>query len=264
MAKEKRKIVTSYENELLQNFFKELIKFQCRNPAMDVDFENFFKVNTRSAEHLIIDFSFSVRVPNGVVSNRLLRDFFGLDYPLVLRVKNDLRVAMAQSTQSKEHEVTPIKAEFFSSQNEGRLCNRSFCDFIIHSEIRGGLEEYKDPYSTSSMQLWETLKQRLKSSVRQIWNMDVELIRISWKMNPMNIILRLSKPNGENITENQKKQVKDILNEIEFDRLADLNFTAEGRNDTAQVIAGFRSTFQVKMFRSLGCMERHDIMLFVS
>lgn len=46
-------------------------------------------------------------------------------------------------------------------------------------------------------------------------------------MNPMNIILRLSKPNGENITENQKKQVKDILNEIQFDRLADLNFTAE-------------------------------------
>ena len=109
----KDKIVTSYENELLQNFFKELIKFQCRNTAMDVDFENFFKVNTRSVEHLITDFSFSVRVPNGVVSNRLLRDFFGLDYPLVLRAKNDLRAAMAQSTQSKVHEVTPIKAEFF-------------------------------------------------------------------------------------------------------------------------------------------------------
>lgn len=62
--------------------------------------------------------------------------------------------------------------------------------------------------------------------------MDVELIRISWKMNPMNITVRLSKQNGENITEKEKEEVNDILNENGFHGLANFNFLAEGRNDT--------------------------------
>lgn len=62
--------------------------------------------------------------------------------------------------------------------------------------------------------------------------MDVELIRISWKMSPMNITVRLSKQNGENITEKEKEEVKDILNENGFHGLANFNFLAEGRNDT--------------------------------
>ena len=111
------------------------------------------------------------------------------------------------------------------------------------------------------MRLWETLKQRLVSRVSKAWNMDVELIRMNWKMNPMSITLRLSKPNGENITEKEKEEVKDILNENGFHGSANCNFPAEGRNDTTQVNSRFRSTFQVKMFRSFSDMEGHDVML---
>ena len=38
---EQEKIVILDESELLQNFFLELIKFQCRNPLMDAPFETF-------------------------------------------------------------------------------------------------------------------------------------------------------------------------------------------------------------------------------
>lgn len=224
--------------------------------------KKFFKVNFRPVEQLIIDVSFSVRVPNGdVVSNRLLKYFFGLDDPLAQNTANDLRDSMSQCTQSKEHEVIPINTEFMLSQNKGCLHNRSFCDLIIRSEVRDALEDFESPYSASSMRLWETLKQRLVSRVSKTWNMDVESIRISWKMNPMNITVRLSKPNGENITEKEKEEVKDILNENGFHGLANFNFLAGGRNDTIQVISRFRSAFQVKMFRSFSYMEGHDVML---
>lgn len=258
----KDEIVTLRENELLKNFLQELIKFQCRNPASNVAIEEFFKVNFRPVEQLIIDVSFAVRVLNGdVVSSRLLKDFFGLDDPLAQNIANDLRDSMSQCTQSKEHEVIPINTEFMLLQNKGCLHNRSFCDLIIRSEVRDALEHFENPYSTSSMRLWEKLKQRLVSRVSKTWNMDVELIRISWKMNPMNITVRLSKPNGENITEKEKEEVKDILNENGFDGLANLNFLAEGRNDTTQIISRFRSAFQVKMFRSFSYMQGHDVLL---
>ena len=69
----------NFIGQVAENLKKNL-KFQCRNPASDVDFEKFFKVNFRPVEQLIIDVSFAVRVPNDdAVSNRLLKDFFGLD-----------------------------------------------------------------------------------------------------------------------------------------------------------------------------------------
>ena len=258
----KKEIVTLGEKELLRNFFQELIQFQCRNPTSIVAFEEFFKVNSTAVEQLIIDFSFSVGVPNGdVVSKRLLKDFFGLDDPLAQNIANDLTVSMTQCTQSKEHEVTLINAEFMLFQNKGCLHNRGFCDLTIRSEVRDASEDFENPFSTSSMRLWETLKQRLVSRVSKAWNMDVELIRMNWKMNPTSITLRFSKPNGENITEKEKEEVKDILNENGFHGSANCNFPAEGRNDTTQVNSRFRSTFQVKMFRSFSDMEGHDVML---
>ena len=258
----KDKIVSLGENELLRNFFQELIKFQCQNPASDAAFEKFFKVKLRPVEQLIIDFSFSVREPNGdVVSNRLLKDFLGLDDPLTQKIANYFTISMAQWTQSKKLKVTPINAEFMLLQNNSSLHNHIFCDLIIPAEVRDALEDFENRYSTLSMRLWETLKQRLVSRVSKIWNMDIELIRIGWKMNPMNITLRLSKSNGENITGKEKEEVNDILNKNVFRGLANFNFLAEGRNDTTQVISRFRSTFQLKMFRSFGYMKGHGVML---
>ena len=128
----KKEIVTLGEKELLRNFFQELIQFQCRNPASNVAFEEFFKVNSTAVEQLIIDFSFSVGLPNGdVVSKRLLKDFFGLDDPLAQNIANDLTVSMTQCAQSKEHEVTLINAEFMLLQSKGCLHNRGFCDLTI-------------------------------------------------------------------------------------------------------------------------------------
>ena len=59
--------------------------------------------------------------------------------------------------------------------------------------------------------------------------MDVEFIRIGWKMNPMNITLRLSKSNEENITGKEKEEVNDILNKNVFRGIANFNFLAAKR-----------------------------------
>ena len=158
-----------------------------------------------------------------------MKDFFELDDPFTQKIANDFTISMAQWTQSKEHEVTPINAEFMLLQNNSSLHNRSFCDLIIRSEVRDALEDLENPYSTLSMRLWETLKQRLASRVIKTWNMDVELIRIGWKMNPMNITLRLSKSNGENITGKEKEEVNDILNKNVFRGIANFNFLAAKR-----------------------------------
>ena len=158
-----------------------------------------------------------------------MKDFFELDDPFTQKIANDFTISMAQWTQSKEHEVTPINAEFMLLQNNSSLHNRSFCDLIIRSEVRDALEDLENPYSTLSMRLWETLNQRLVIRVIKTWNMDVELIRIGWKMNLMNITLRLSKLNGENITGKEKEEVNDILNKNVFRGIANFNFLAAKR-----------------------------------
>ena len=70
-----------------------------------------------------------------------------------MNIANDLRDSMSQCTQSKEHDVIPINTKFMLLQNKGCLRNRSFCDFIIRSEVRDALEDLENPYSTSSMRL---------------------------------------------------------------------------------------------------------------
>ena len=221
-----------------------------------------FKANNRSVEQLSIDLSFSIGAHNSdVVSSRLLKDFFGLDDSLVDKIGKDLRASMRESTQSKEHLVIPIKAGFRLLKNECPQHNLNFYDFSIISDSKYGFEEFEDPYSTKSMKLWKMLKKQFEKTVSQNWSVDVELIRMSWEINPMMITLRLSKANRDNITEKEKAEVNDIIHKNRFCNLAKFSSIAEGKNDTTQVISRFQSTFWVKMFRSFGYMEGHDVML---
>ena len=59
----------------------------------------------------------------------------------------------------------------------------------------------------------------------------------------------------------EKEEVNDILNKNVFCGIANFNFLAAKRNDTTQVISRFRSTFQLKMFRSFGYIKGHGVML---